>query len=253
MWPMPCGDRQRLRGLSRTHSSGYRSGGQEPRDGVPDQSARGYHSPRGAEPRGRHARVGDSHFLISESLLPDRKSLSSVYRALKFKVPPASIEEHYGDWQRLVREINHVIGPARVTTNIWVLRTLAGTLRMQGGKVTVLLQEEDTGILVDDVEAGHLDVRAYGVAIDIGTTTIAVKLVDLLDSSMLASRASYNAQIRRGADIISRIDYARTPKHLLECESGLETMNGLNRAGDVQTRESITRKFGQRLSREIPR
>ena len=75
--------------------------------------------------------VGDSHFLISENLLPDQQHLSPLYRAEQLNVPPATIEEHYSDWLRLVRELNRNGESAPVGTNISVLRTLADVLRAE--------------------------------------------------------------------------------------------------------------------------
>ena len=66
------------------------------------------------------------------------------------------------------------------------------------------------------------------MAVDIGTTTVAVQLVNLEDGSLLATQTSYNLQIRRGADVITRIDYARTPERLEELRGlVLETINSL--------------------------
>ena len=172
--------------------------------------------------------VGDSHFLIGEEYLPDKDSLTPLYRAIKLIVPPASIEEHYSDWQRLVRELAKEIGQVPIGTGVWVLRDLADALRAADGKVTVLIQRDNAGVSVSEVRSGHIAVRAYGVAVDIGTTTAAVQLVDLVDGRILSSRTSYNSQIRLGADVISRIDYARNAKKLHELHSlVLETVNGL--------------------------
>ena len=169
--------------------------------------------------------VGDSHLLIGDDLLPDIDNLSPVYRSVQLTVPVATIEEHYSDWQRLLRELAPA---ADVTTNAAVLRQLAEALRSQEGRVTVTLQEVDAGLQVLAVEAGHIGNLAYGLAIDIGTTTVAVQLVNLADGRVLASRTSYNAQLRRGADIISRIDYARTPERQAELRAlVLETLREL--------------------------
>lgn len=168
--------------------------------------------------------MGDSRILIGEEYLPDEGALTPLYRAVHLNVPPASIEEHYSDWQRLVREL----GQADVSTDIRVMRNLASTLREQDGRVTALIQCDNGGLRVTEVYPGHIDVSAYGVALDIGTTTVAVQLVDLNDGQVISSRTSYNGQIRLGADVISRIDYARTPQKLSELQSlVLETVNGL--------------------------
>ncbi len=172
--------------------------------------------------------VGDSHLLISEELLPDPNALSTLYSSERLVVPMATIDEHYSDWQRLVREINRKTSNLSVNADIWVLRSLADTLREQNGEVTVILQEENSSIRVLDVQPGHVRICAYGLAIDVGTTTVAVQLVDMVDGKILASATGYNAQVRRGSDVISRIDYIRTAPRRLELRSLiLESINGL--------------------------
>jgi len=179
--------------------------------------------------------VGDSHFLISEDLLPDRERLTPLYRAEQLTVPPATIEEHYSDWLRLVRGLNRNGDSLPARTDLPVLRKLAEALRAQQGKVTVILTEDEGGAHVLEVQPGHNAIRSLGLAIDIGTTTVAGQLVSLSDGRVLVSRTSYNAQIRRGADIITRIDYARTPERQAELRHlALETINTL--IGDM-TRE----------------
>ena len=169
--------------------------------------------------------VGDSHFLISEDLLPDQQHLSPLYRVDQLTVPPATIEEHYSDWLRLVRGLS---GAVPIATDVAVLRKLAETLRTEDGKVAAVVAEDERGIRVLDVLPGAPALRPLGLAIDIGTTTIAAQLVNLQDGRVLASRTSYNAQIRRGADVITRIDYARTGERQAELrELVLETTNTL--------------------------
>jgi len=45
--------------------------------------------------------VGDSHFLVSQEFLPDKDHLSPLYRTETYTIPPATIEQHSSDWQRL--------------------------------------------------------------------------------------------------------------------------------------------------------
>ncbi|MCX7671564.1 MAG: ASKHA domain-containing protein, partial [Anaerolineae bacterium] len=63
----------------------------------------------------------------------------------------------------------------------------------------------------------HTD-RNLGAAVDIGTTTVTVWLVDLESGEVLAQASDYNGQIARGEDVISRIIYARKPGHLAELQ-----------------------------------
>lgn len=73
-------------------------------------------------------------------------------------------------------------------------------------KATFTLRDEQEVI---HVQPGFSD-RSYGVAIDVGTTTLAVYLCDLIQGRILASASVLNPQIAYGADIISRIAYAQT-------------------------------------------
>ena len=66
------------------------------------------------------------------------------------------------------------------------------------------------------LEVGNTKTRHYGIACDVGTTTVALNLVDLNSAKTIANRSSYNDQIRCGADIISRIIYSQKQGHLDE-------------------------------------
>ena len=140
-----------------------------------------------------------------------------------------------------------------MTTDLPVCTSLAAALRAEDGRVTVTVREEDNGLHVVGIAAGHLSAPAYGLAIDIGTTTCAVQLVDLTDGRVLASRGSYNAQIRRGADIISRIDYARTPERQAELRRlVLETLNALIDESSAEARVDARRWYTPPSSPAIP-
>jgi uncharacterized 2Fe-2S/4Fe-4S cluster protein (DUF4445 family) len=87
-----------------------------------------------------------------------------------------------------------------------MIRRLAATAP-DGGEVTALFDED---ILVDIVK-GHPEMPAMlGLALDIGSTSLAGALVDLADGSVAASTSVLNPQVRFGADVISRIDHAMT-------------------------------------------
>jgi uncharacterized 2Fe-2S/4Fe-4S cluster protein (DUF4445 family) len=172
--------------------------------------------------------VGDSHFLVSQELLPDPATLSPLFRWVRLTVPPASLDEHYSDWLRLTRALARASLPEPYTADLDLLRILAATLREQDGRVTAAVEEAEAGTCVREIAPGHAAARAFGLAVDIGTTTVAVQLVDLADGRVLGTATSYNQQIRRGADIISRIEYAGTPERQAELRGMvLETVNGL--------------------------
>lgn len=84
------------------------------------------------------------------------------------------------------------------------VRGVQRAVEQGGGKVTVAVH---AGRTIIAGWPGFCD-RAYGVAVDIGSTTIAAHLASLLDGSVLASAGVMNPQIRFGEDLMSRVSYA---------------------------------------------
>ncbi|GBU27660.1 ferredoxin [Treponema sp. R8-4-B8] len=83
--------------------------------------------------------------------------------------------------------------------------------------------ENDVAKIVD-VSKKHQ--KAYGIAVDIGTTTVALWLADMEDRKVIAVHNAYNGQIECGLDVISRINYAK--KFLPELKTRiLKTINEL--------------------------
>ncbi|RPJ33600.1 MAG: DUF4445 domain-containing protein, partial [Planctomycetaceae bacterium] len=58
-----------------------------------------------------------------------------------------------------------------------------------------------------------------GVAVDIGSTTVVAKLVDMADGRCLATQSTLNPQTRFGDDVVSRINYAQSQDHLAELQT----------------------------------
>ena len=59
------------------------------------------------------------------------------------------------------------------------------------------------------IESGDTSLRNFGLAFDIGTTTISGQLVNLSDRKVLGTKAAYNKQASFGSDVITRIIYAK--------------------------------------------
>jgi len=88
--------------------------------------------------------------------------------------------------------------------NLSLLKRLPDIIRKNPYQVTVIeILHEITG-----VESGDTTNKLYGVAIDIGTTTIAAYLYELTEKKLVAVESMLNPQKKYGADVISRIDYS---------------------------------------------
>jgi len=76
------------------------------------------------------------------------------------------------------------------------------------GDLTLELAQWEMPVLGDETAFAFVPQTGLGIAVDLGTTTIAVQLLDLADGHVLAVKTALNAQARHGADVLSRVAYA---------------------------------------------
>jgi uncharacterized 2Fe-2S/4Fe-4S cluster protein (DUF4445 family) len=76
------------------------------------------------------------------------------------------------------------------------------------GELELELAQWEMSVLADESRFAFVPQEGLGVAIDLGTTTIAAQLLDLTTGHVLAVRTALNAQARHGADIMSRLEFA---------------------------------------------
>lgn len=162
--------------------------------------------------------------LIDPALLPQPDQIIPLVKKIYLAVPPPQLEDGLSDSDRLAQRLStkNCIYP------LPVLRTLADTLREQHGEVTVAIAESAEQVEIIEVEPGNCVPENYGIAVDIGTTTVAVQLVYLPEGTNIGVKSAYNEQIPCGLDVISRINYARHADRLAELQTRiLNTINQL--------------------------
>ncbi|MDT8307621.1 MAG: ASKHA domain-containing protein, partial [Anaerolineae bacterium] len=133
-------------------------------------------------------------------------------RRIPLTLSPPSMDDQTDDYSRLQTTLFPEIG-CDVDVSLPLLRRLGAVLRAGGWQVTALVDEgagPDARPRLIDIVPGHVPAKAplWGAAVDIGTTTVTVWLVDLVSGEVGAQTAEYNRQVRRGEDVISRIVYA---------------------------------------------
>lgn len=166
---------------------------------------------------------------VEPSLMPTGNP-SPLVSSLALTVPEPKQGDGLSDFDRFQRALSNKISVQTLDIPIEILALLPRVLREQDGSVSLRywLQRETLHV-VSLTSAKRLD---YGLAIDVGTTTVAAHLVSLETGDLLASATTYNAQIECGLDIISRIHYAKPthPERLQELQmKALDTINGLIR------------------------
>lgn len=158
-------------------------------------------------------------------------------RRLALTLPPPSLSDQTDDWSRLQTAVRQQTGIEELRASLAQLRRLGRTLRDGNWQVTAVLDADDARLI--DLKAGHVadDAPLWGAAVDIGTTTVTVWLVDLLSGQVRAQVAEYNGQIGRGEDVISRIIYSSKNSGGTELrERVLETINSLIEIACKRTR-----------------
>ncbi len=172
-------------------------------------------------------------------------AIDQTIRRVALTLTPPSMDDQTDDWSRLQTALRQETGIGELQVSLSLLRKIGPVLREGEWEVTAVLNLESRGQKVEglqspisnlqsakliDLQPGHVpaDAPLWGAAIDIGTTTVTVWLVDLLTGEVKAQAAEYNRQIRRGEDVISRIIYASKGNGREEMRRlVLESINGL--------------------------
>ncbi|MCA3441529.1 MAG: DUF4445 domain-containing protein [Rhodobacter sp.] len=131
-------------------------------------------------------------------------------RAVYVDVAEPDMHEPSGDFERLSQALRDQWQMTDVEADLAILRRLQPALRQGDWKVTVAVHQGhlDARPRILDIWPGFHEGGLYGLAIDLGSTTIAAHLCDLRDGSVLASGGVMNPQIRFGEDLMSRVSYA---------------------------------------------
>ena len=108
-----------------------------------------------------------------------------------------------GDFERLCYALKQQWGLDNLECDLRTLQALQKTLRAGDWNVTVAVHR---GTRITKTWPGFNN-QAYGIAVDVGSTTIAMHLCDLSTGAVIASSGMMNPQIRYGEDLMSRVSY----------------------------------------------
>lgn len=129
-------------------------------------------------------------------------ALDPAVRAVDVTVPEPDMHEPLGDFERL----RAALDMPDLTAPLSLLQDLQKILRSHGWQVRAVIHDDGAPRLIGLLprQGGPL----AGLAIDLGSTTIAAHLIDLQSGAVLASSGVMNPQIRFGEDLMSRVSYA---------------------------------------------
>ena len=162
----------------------------------------------------QHLTTGQSaaDVTVPDGYQPDE---AQVIHRVPLELKPPSMEDQTSDWARLRTALLGATGLDELDISLPVLQKLPGILRDHNWQLTPVLYAGDSlqkggRAEVIDLLPGLIapDQPLWGAAVDIGTTTVKVMLVDLISGEPKGQASEYNAQIARGEDVISRIIFA---------------------------------------------
>ena len=130
-------------------------------------------------------------------------AVDPVVRLYYVEVAEPDMHDPSSDYRRLCLALDSQHGIKGLKADLTVLSELQTALRRGLWQVTAAVRTDGTLVAV---RPGYSD-RALGVAVDIGSTTIAAHLCDLVTGTVRASAGLMNPQIRFGEDLMSRVSY----------------------------------------------
>jgi uncharacterized 2Fe-2S/4Fe-4S cluster protein (DUF4445 family)/NADPH-dependent glutamate synthase beta subunit-like oxidoreductase len=151
--------------------------------------------------------------------------LNPAVKKYYVELAKSTLEDTLGDWERLHGQLEKKYGLKNLTIDYQALMELQNTVREGGWKVTATVWQ---GREVIKVEPGRNE-KVYGMAIDVGSSTVAGYLSDLTDGSVVTTASMMNPQVVYGEDVMSRISYTMTNPKGLEILNGaiLDGLNGI--------------------------
>ncbi|MGD0056250.1 MAG: ASKHA domain-containing protein [Methanomassiliicoccales archaeon] len=158
-----------------------------------------------------------SHQILTSYLAGDIDDLTPLSAARYLELSAPTLVDNIGDMERIVRGMG--FGARELKSTLRSLKTLPSILRDSDWKITAVLDEVSRPRVLIDVRPGDASSRNYGIALDIGTTTVVLSIIDLADGRDIAQTSDYNKQIGYGEDVLSRITYAE--------EGGLGRLNNM--------------------------
>jgi uncharacterized 2Fe-2S/4Fe-4S cluster protein (DUF4445 family) len=147
--------------------------------------------------------------------------LAPVVEKFFFKLPEPTLDNPTGDQERLLEAVAKR-RPGSIQMGLKITSELPRVLRRLDtdrpswnwkwdGRVTATVAVRGDINEVLYVEPGDTSDRSFGLALDVGTTTVVAHLVDLTSGTTREAAAKYNSQIEFGADVIHRINSTRKP------------------------------------------
>ncbi len=138
----------------------------------------------------------------------EHAELAPLVRKIYLELTPPSMEDNAPDIERISRALRKTFGWQNFDIPLDCLQNLSEKLRSNDWKITVTVSKKGANYRILKIEPSDTTALNYGVAIDVGTTTVVAQLVDLHSGKVLGVEGTHNQQAGFGEDVISRMIFA---------------------------------------------
>jgi uncharacterized 2Fe-2S/4Fe-4S cluster protein (DUF4445 family) len=159
------------------------------------------------------SRLEAEQILLTDSFTSEAASVESAHfeplvQKIYMELQEPSNEDNIGDSDRIVRELKRKTKYTSYERSLGCLRGVGAKLRDNNWKVTATIARQHNGWKILDIEAGDTSDNNYGLAIDVGTTTVVAQLLHLNSGKVIGTEGTHNLQSNYGEDVITRIAFA---------------------------------------------
>ncbi len=205
---------------------------------------------------------GDLLIYVPESSRAGKQVVSKAARKIEIALNPGvkqyivkvgapSLEEGRADFERVCSVLEKEYGLFPLEIDIFALRALSSALRSGDWEITVSVWMDKEIIRVKP----GIELSGFGLAIDIGTTTIAAYLCDLETGEVIDTLSMMNPQVKYGEDVVSRISYhmghpdglARMSSDIIKAINSLidKAITGKTEDDEPEVRSSVLTRIRQ--------
>lgn len=142
--------------------------------------------------------------------------MNGLSRKIYLKLPLPTEDDPRSDQQRILDSLAAAGVEERVHIPVHILRKLYPLLDNAKWKITVSLAWNGENWEMVEIGEGDTTAQHYGLAVDLGSTTVVARLLDCNSGEILKEVSCFNKQIQWGTDILSRIFYCKDNREKLE-------------------------------------
>ena len=124
------------------------------------------------------------------------------------KMATPSLKDNRGDVDRLLEGLRKALDGDEVTIDFRLAKRIPSYLRKYGYKVQTVLYKGTYSWHLVELFPSEQDNTIYGLSVDLGTSTVVIRLLDLTSGQIKDEGSFPNPQVEVGQDIIARIHFA---------------------------------------------